>query len=397
MGYIPEEALPNLHKYKYGGVDKSLVSRYILSKYWNNLVKLFPLWIAPNLITLLGLLCVVGNVATLMYYAPDLGPCPNWVYYTFGIGLFVYQSLDAIDGKQARRTGMSGPLGELFDHGCDALNTSLGCLTWASATCLGQSWWTVGSLVASLGNFYLSTWEEYHTGILYLGYFSGPVEGVLMLVAVQLVSGYFGPGFWMQRVSDVVSVVDWAGHPIRHRIGNVQLNHVLILIGAGVLVFNIVAALINVISVKYNPTDYSRKDNSVSKALMGLVPFVFMTVASYAWLRLWPSLVYEHLALFILLIGLLFGHQVGLMITAHVAKLPFPYWNRSVYTLLAAGCALAYADVSTGGSYNINQRVAVKAILFLAALQYASLVRGVINQLCTYLDIQCLTVKKKKQ
>lgn len=113
--------------------------------------------------------------------------------------------------------------------------------------------------MASLGNFYLSTWEEYHTGILYLGYFSGPVEGVLMLVAVQLVSGYFGkcfshvewhhdswldagPGFWMQRVSDVVPVVDWAGHPIRHRIGNVQLNHVLILIGAGVLVFNIIAA-----------------------------------------------------------------------------------------------------------------------------------------------------------
>lgn len=45
-------------------------------------------------------------------------------------------------------------------------------------------------------------------------------------------------------MSDVVSVVDWAGHPIRHRIGNVQLNHVLILIGAGVLVFNIVAAYV---------------------------------------------------------------------------------------------------------------------------------------------------------
>jgi hypothetical protein len=25
--------------------------------------------------------------------------------------------MDAIDGKQARRTGTSGPLGELFDHG----------------------------------------------------------------------------------------------------------------------------------------------------------------------------------------------------------------------------------------------------------------------------------------
>jgi ethanolaminephosphotransferase len=50
---------------------------------------------------------------------------PQWLFFTFAIGLFVYQSLDAIDGKQARRTGTSGPLGELFDHGCDALNTTV--------------------------------------------------------------------------------------------------------------------------------------------------------------------------------------------------------------------------------------------------------------------------------
>ena len=35
---------------------------------------------------------------------------------SFGVGLFVYTSMDAIDGKQARRTGSSSPLGELFDH-----------------------------------------------------------------------------------------------------------------------------------------------------------------------------------------------------------------------------------------------------------------------------------------
>jgi ethanolaminephosphotransferase len=27
---------------------------------------------------------------------------------------------DEMDGKQARRTGNSSPLGMLFDHGCDA-------------------------------------------------------------------------------------------------------------------------------------------------------------------------------------------------------------------------------------------------------------------------------------
>ena len=33
--------------------------------------------------------------------------------------------LDNMDGKQARRTGSSSPLGMLFDHGCDALTTFL--------------------------------------------------------------------------------------------------------------------------------------------------------------------------------------------------------------------------------------------------------------------------------
>lgn len=34
----------------------------------------------------------------------------------------MYQTLDSIDGKQARRTNSSSPLGELFDHGCDAVS-----------------------------------------------------------------------------------------------------------------------------------------------------------------------------------------------------------------------------------------------------------------------------------
>jgi phosphatidylglycerophosphate synthase len=48
---------------------------------------------------------------------------PAWVLILCALGLFIYQTLDAIDGKQARRTNSSSPLGELFDHGCDALST----------------------------------------------------------------------------------------------------------------------------------------------------------------------------------------------------------------------------------------------------------------------------------
>lgn len=48
---------------------------------------------------------------------------PRWAFLLCAIGLFIYQSLDAIDGKQARRTDSSSPLGELFDHGCDSIST----------------------------------------------------------------------------------------------------------------------------------------------------------------------------------------------------------------------------------------------------------------------------------
>lgn len=50
---------------------------------------------------------------------------PLWAYIACACGLFIYQSLDAIDGKQARRTNSSSPLGELFDHGCDSLSTGI--------------------------------------------------------------------------------------------------------------------------------------------------------------------------------------------------------------------------------------------------------------------------------
>lgn len=57
-------------------------------------------------------------------YSPDArAEPPRWACALCALGLFIYQSLDSIDGKQARRTNSSSPLGELFDHGCDSIST----------------------------------------------------------------------------------------------------------------------------------------------------------------------------------------------------------------------------------------------------------------------------------
>jgi ethanolaminephosphotransferase len=100
-------------------------------------------------ITLSGFGFVVANFLTMLWYTPTLDQdCPPWVYASWAIGLFLYQTFDAVDGSQARRTHQSGPLGELFDHGVDAVNTTLEVLLFSATMNLGQGWKTVLTLFA---------------------------------------------------------------------------------------------------------------------------------------------------------------------------------------------------------------------------------------------------------
>lgn len=78
--------------------------------------------------------------------------------------------IDGIDGKQARRTGTSGPLGELFDHGVDSYSAVLipiYMFTLFGSTDLPPHHmhfviWNV------FLNFYLSHVEKYNTGVMFL-------------------------------------------------------------------------------------------------------------------------------------------------------------------------------------------------------------------------------------
>lgn len=93
-----------------------------LTPFWNWAVMLLPLWMAPNLVTFLGLVGTTLAAGVLTSFSPSLeAEVPRWCSVLFAATLFLYQTLDAIDGKQARRTNSSSPLGQLFDHGCDTV------------------------------------------------------------------------------------------------------------------------------------------------------------------------------------------------------------------------------------------------------------------------------------
>ena len=73
---------------------------------------------------------------------------PPYIYLAFAVIVFLGQTFDAIDGKHARNTGKSSPLGQLMDHGCDAFSNSFICIMVCQTTKFGGTIYTV--LIQSL-------------------------------------------------------------------------------------------------------------------------------------------------------------------------------------------------------------------------------------------------------
>ena len=118
---LTKQDLEMIAAYKYKPGSYTHVDN-LLTPFWNWAVTLLPLWMAPNLVTFIGLTGTALAAVLLTSYSPQLdGEVPGWCSALFAVTLFIYQTLDAIDGKQARRTNSSSPLGQLFDHGCDTV------------------------------------------------------------------------------------------------------------------------------------------------------------------------------------------------------------------------------------------------------------------------------------
>lgn len=116
-------------------------------------------------------------------------------------GLFVYQSLDAIDGKQARRTKSSSPLGELFDHGCDAVSTVFVTIAFAVELRLGQDPWIMFSMCfLAMSAFYTAHWQTYVTGSLKFGTID-VTEAQCTIYSIYLFNSLFGSSLWFMKVT----------------------------------------------------------------------------------------------------------------------------------------------------------------------------------------------------
>ena len=201
--YLTRSGVEALKRFQYRGQDKSLIYQHVLSPLAQFCVDRFvPPWMAPNTITLSGACLMVSSYILLAWYCPTFdSSAPGWIFAYSATCMLIYQTLDNMDGKQARKTASSSPLGLLFDHGCDAFNCVIGITTWACAMGLETSSTQDSRILALLTisaytPFYMATWEEFHTGALILPIFNGVTEGLLLGAALIFSSAIFGPQLW---------------------------------------------------------------------------------------------------------------------------------------------------------------------------------------------------------
>ncbi|KAF5304783.1 hypothetical protein FQA39_LY09560 [Lamprigera yunnana] len=258
--------------------DTSPLSKYVMHPYWNRVVEYCPKWVAPNLLTFVGFLFAVFVFAlftTMDYYFlasdndnPEVKSLPKYIFLLAGISLFISYTLDGIDGKQARRTGSSTPLGELFDHGIDSYTASLIPLSVYSIFSQNPKF-SVDSfhfyfvLWNILVNFHLCHWEKYNTGVLFLPW--GYDITMCCTVISFIISSIWGHEMWQFTLP-----------------GNITVGNILeVALYGSALFSNLPTVLWNVYLSYKNRTGYMR---TLSESLRPFVPVVLFFIISVSWM-----------------------------------------------------------------------------------------------------------------
>ncbi|KAL2623222.1 hypothetical protein R1flu_003427 [Riccia fluitans] len=388
MGYIGKHGVEALQRYKYSGEDHSYVAKYILQPFWRSCVNFFPLWMPPNMITLMGFMFVVTSSILSYIYCPTLDqPAPAWVYFMQGLLLFLYQTFDAVDGKQARRTNSSSPLGELFDHGCDALTCAFETMSFASTVLAGRHsiwYWAIATIA-----FYGATWESFFTDTLILPAINGPTEGLLLIYSVHIYTAVVGGTWWIQDFRQAVPLLRFVPF-----IPDMPLNQFVIWLMMIVAVLPTVS--FNIINVR---KVMKARGTSMISALAMVLPFIALVTGIATWVSLSPSdILATQPHLLLLGSGFAFGFLVGRLILAHLCDEPKGLKTSmcTALVILPLGIANALSARLLGGEPLVNEVVVLLGYCAYTSSLYLHFAVGVIHEITSALGIYCFRIGKVK-
>ncbi|OWZ21300.1 CDP-alcohol phosphatidyltransferase [Phytophthora megakarya] len=369
--YVTEDGVQHILAYRYSGSDASLLYNHVISPIAQWLVdRVLSPRLAPNAITIGALSLVILSHVIMLWYSPNMvEEAPRWVYANAGFSLLFYQILDVADGKQARKTGNSSPLGLLFDHGCDALNVVVSACTFASTIMLGPTYWSLLIFLAPAMVFFMATWEEYYTGTLALPIINGPNEGLLIMYSIYVGTAIVGPSVWTQP---------------NFLFPELNNNHVFVLItitsAVGQCLFSAVVAI----------RSMERKAKDGAAALFGITPFISLVFLSALWVLWSPSDVFtDHPRLLIWTVGFVFAKMVMHMMLSHMCEEPYWLLRKTFLIQLVVSFLLVAGIVPFGHESSVVQ------LFFVISLSaYTHMIYFLSTELATILGIRIFKVKQ---
>lgn len=423
-GPLCHDALVALDNYKYTSSEYTPLDNIMNDYWWVPLSNLIPMTVAPNLVTLSGVFLLIWTCGLNLYYNPMFDtPCPEWLSFITFISLFVYQTMDALDGKQARRTGASSPLGQLFDHGVDACVVTLIGIAVASATCAGPTGFLL-LLVNLQLPFFLAQWGEKHTHVLRTNI--GPIgvtEGQFLAFFICFCPALFGKAFWTLPISgwapeSLVSVVDIMLSCLnKFPLGSLSTSFASALTLTNgfflLLIYCTMSLSATLFTLVATLATIGGKPKELVQSLLELTPVAVMLALCGIWSQQ-PSYSYAP-RLMPFMIGLPFSHMTAQMIVAAMTRTKFaavqPILLPLAFLVLptfltqhfaTCTCAVSTKIISFVQSYNILQWISNPENIFqiCALISILAPLRWACNacfQISQHLNIYVLRLGKRSE
>jgi len=368
--YITPEAAKTLPSYKYSGSDASLLYKHFYGPVAQYLVdKVIPPTWAPNAITLAGFACtLIPHLLIFLYFPNELqGEVPRWLCFLAAVGQMAYVILDNCDGKQARKTGSSSPLGLLFDHGCDAINTFISGLSLFTVIQLGNSFWSVWGFIVAFVTFFMATWEEYYTGSLDLPIFNGANEGIMGVFFMFLISALFGTSMWNQQI---------LGLELKYHV---------------VFFFTAVAA----VTIAGNYKTVQRKTGEkFDDAVANLNVIIYLVATLFiAYFFSYSDIVSTSARYLIYFVGFSFGKLVGILQASHCAHAEFNQYRKSILISASIFNAIIFVGFLKGHPI-MNEAALIFWLAIFAIGAHQHFVFNIISQFTDALGIQVFKIGK---
>jgi len=285
--------------------------------------------------------------------------------------------MDALDGKQARRTQTSSPLGELFDHGCDAVTTVLAALTVGTAIQAGPTILMFSLIMSCLVPFFLKQLEEYHTGEMILGYVN-VTEAQFITISTYLITAFYGPEFWFRTI-------EIFGFGIEYRILALCFGWFGALFTSIQSIFALNTYHSSPKSVKHH--EY-QKQLTFGRALQQAVPVAFGVVMCSIWAYRSHDMMTIYAHYFYLAFGFTVAGIVGKLVIARVCEQDFSEFQFLLLPLIL-GVVNTFIHV-------VSEKLLIQIYCILAIGGYLHLALSIIHDFCNHLKIRCLQIPYKK-